>query len=164
MKEYSCATQTSVSCYVVDEKKLLTQDGVVIQAVKPALAQVIIGWGKSFGFREGARRRCSEGDGGRLVYSESCHTLSVIITLYVSYPLYSDILFSLHRYPIVPMPLLCLWTSQGGGDRSLNTFWMLSWKLFQIGLWRVLSRGLKTRISSDRYIGKIPSWVTFRSY
>lgn len=105
-----------------------------------------------------------DGDGGRMAYSESHRTLSIILTLYVSYPLYSDILFSLHSYPIVPTPLLCLWASQESGDRRLNAFWMLSWKLFQVSLLRVLSRGLKTDISGDRYIGKISSWATYRSY
>lgn len=43
MKDYLCATKASVACCVVDEKKLLTQNGVVVQAVKPVLAQVIMG-------------------------------------------------------------------------------------------------------------------------
>lgn len=33
MMDYSCVTKTSVTCYVVVDNKLLTQDGVVIQAV-----------------------------------------------------------------------------------------------------------------------------------
>lgn len=38
-----CATQTSVACCVVDEERLLTQDGAVVQAVKPMLAQRQLG-------------------------------------------------------------------------------------------------------------------------
>jgi len=86
------------------------------------LAQVRTGGAKSFGFREGALRRCSESDGGKLTCSESCNTLSMIINLYVNYRSYSDIFFNPHRYPIVPMPLLCLLTSQESGDRRLNAF------------------------------------------
>lgn len=98
---------------------------------------------------------------GRWWHTPFCHTLSIIVTLYVSCPLYLDILFSLHRYTFVPMPLLRLWTSQQSGDRRLKVFWMLGWKSFQIGLWRVLlSCGLKTVISGDTCVG---SWAAFRS-